>query len=78
MSKYVFNNISITCLRDKNTTEIQVEILHHIGLGADARSEEGRSKQIHGPTLPPVAALSEFRKNKYHIIRYTIYIEIGK
>ena len=64
----------------KNTTEIHVEILHHIGLGADARSEEGRSKQIHGPTLPPVAALSEFRKNKYHIIRYTmytIYIEIS-
>ena len=47
--------------------------MHHIGLGADARSEEGRSKQIHGPTLPPVAALSEFRKNKYHIIRYTMY-----
>ena len=51
--------------------------MHHIGLGADARSEEGRSKQIHGPTLPPVAALSEFRKNKYHIIRYTIYIGIS-
>ena len=51
--------------------------MHHIGLGADARSEEGRSKQIHGPTLPPVSALSEFRKNKYHIIRYTIYIEIS-
>ena len=51
--------------------------MHHIGLGADARSEEGRSKQIHGPTLPPVAALSEFKENKYHIIRYTIYIEIS-